>query len=91
MRVTAPGTPKDYGERHVSNATNLGGRMRFAMLVALLALAGCARNRVDDEENTRVRDSTLTARDTLAPDDTLDRGRRAMPDTAGGLDTTSRR
>jgi hypothetical protein len=65
--------------------------MRFAMLVALLAIAGCARNRAEDEENVRVRDSTVTAGDTLAPTDTMDRGRRAMPDTAGALDTTSRR
>jgi hypothetical protein len=65
--------------------------MRFAMLVALLALAGCARNRPNDEENVRIRDTTLTAGDTLAPEDTVDRARRAMPDTAGALDTTSRR
>jgi hypothetical protein len=64
--------------------------MRFAMLVALLALAGCARNRAD-EENVRIRDTTLTAGDTLAPEDTMDRARRTVPDTAGALDTTSRR
>jgi predicted component of type VI protein secretion system len=65
--------------------------MRFTMLVALLVLAGCAGNKADDKENVRIRDTTVTAGDTLAPDDTLDRARRAMPDTAGALDTTSRR
>jgi hypothetical protein len=65
--------------------------MRFTMLVALLALAGCARNKADDQENVRIRDTTLTAADTLAPEDTMDRARRAIPDTAGALDTTSRR
>jgi hypothetical protein len=66
--------------------------MRYALLVALLALAGCAGNRAEDEEGAaRIHDTTLTAGDTLAPDDTLDRSRRAVPDTAGGLDTTSRR
>jgi hypothetical protein len=65
--------------------------MRFIMLVALFALAGCARNRADEEENVRIRDTTLTAGDTLAPEDTVDRARRAIPDTAGALDTTSRR
>jgi hypothetical protein len=65
--------------------------MRFTMLVALLALAGCAGNKADDKENVRIRDTTVTAGDTLAPADTMDRSRRAMPDTAGALDTTSRR
>jgi hypothetical protein len=66
--------------------------MRYATLFALLALAGCAGNRAEDEQGAaRVRDTTMSAGDTLAPDDTLDRTRRAMPDTAGGVDTTSNR
>ena len=65
--------------------------MRIRTLIAFLVVAGCARNADTETEQTRVRDTTLTAGDTIAPDDTLDRNRRAVPDTAGGLDTTSRR
>jgi hypothetical protein len=65
--------------------------MRFTMLVALLALAGCAGNKADDKENVRIRDTTVTAGDTLAPEVTSVRARRAIPDTAGAVDTTSRR
>jgi len=65
--------------------------MRIIALVALLLVGGCARNADTETGETRVRDTTLTASDSLAPDDTLDRGRRALPDTAGDLDTTSRR
>jgi hypothetical protein len=64
--------------------------MRLALLVALLAL-GCARYGSTDEEETRLRDTTLTAADTISPGDTIDRARGANPDTAGGLDTTSRK
>jgi hypothetical protein len=65
--------------------------MRLTTILALLLLAGCARNSNPETEQVRVRDTTLTAADTLAPDDTLDRGRRTIPDTAEDLDTTSRR
>ncbi len=56
-----------------------------------MVLAGCAGNRSSDDEAVRVRDSAFTASDTLSPDDTLYRERRVVPDTVGGLDTTSRR
>ena len=65
--------------------------MRIIVLVALLLVGGCARNADTETEEARVRDTTVTASDTLAPDDTVDRARRAIPDTAGDLDTTSRR
>jgi hypothetical protein len=66
--------------------------MRIAPLLTLLCLGlGCARNSDDQTGQARVRDTTLTAADTLSPDDTLDRARRVAPDTAGDLDTTSRR
>jgi hypothetical protein len=66
--------------------------MRLATLFALLALAGCAGNRAEDGQGAaRVRDTTLTSADTLAPGDTLDRARRPVPDTAITVDTTSNR
>ena len=65
--------------------------MQFTYLLALFLLVACARNPDTEDENTRVRDTTLTAADTITPDDTLDRTRRVVPDTGGDLDTTSRR
>lgn len=64
--------------------------MRLISFVVLL-LISCARNADTDADESRVRDTTLTAADTVNPGDTLDRARRPVPDTAGGLDTTSRR
>jgi hypothetical protein len=55
--------------------------MRLSRLVTLALLASCARNPETGARETRVRDTTT---------DTLDHA-RAIPDTAGGLDTTSRR
>jgi hypothetical protein len=66
--------------------------LSFSTLAIALTLAlGCARNSDDRTGQARVRDTTLTPADSLSPNDTLDRARRAVPDTAGGLDTTSRR
>jgi hypothetical protein len=65
--------------------------MRLLCILPMFLVSACARNPDPEDENMRVRDTTLTAADTLAPDDTLDRARRAVPDTAGDLDTTSRR
>ncbi|MBA3444947.1 MAG: hypothetical protein H0T58_08880 [Gemmatimonadales bacterium] len=65
--------------------------MRLAGLLALLLLAGCARNPEGEDENMRTRDTTMTTIDTVGSDDTVYRTRPALPDTAGGLDTTSRR
>jgi hypothetical protein len=42
-------------------------------------LAGCASNRSSDEPGTRVRDTTLTPRDTTNPDDTLPHIRDTVP------------
>jgi hypothetical protein len=64
--------------------------MRSSSILALLLVFGCARNPDTQPEQLRVRDTALTSEDTVAPDDTLDRSRRTIPDTAGGLDTTSR-
>ena len=65
---------------------------RPATILTLALLGhGCARNSDDGAGRARVRDTTLTAADTIAPGDTLDRARRVVPDTAGALDTTSRR
>ncbi|MBA3345993.1 MAG: hypothetical protein H0T44_11995 [Gemmatimonadales bacterium] len=63
----------------------------LSAVVGVMVLAGCAGNRSSDDEAVRVRDSAFTASDTLSPDDTLYRERRVVPDTVGGLDTTSRR
>ena len=65
--------------------------MRITPMLALLLVAACAGNREAETGQARVRDTVLTASDTLTPQDTLDRARRAIPDTSEGLDTTSRR
>ena len=64
--------------------------MRLPSLLVLLLLGGCARNSDRDTADARIRDTVLTAADTVTPNDTLDHARRAVPDTVGGLDTTSR-
>jgi len=63
----------------------------LSAVVGLVVLAGCAGNRSSDDDAVRVRDSAFTESDTLSPDDTVYRERRVVPDTVGGLDTTSRR
>jgi len=65
--------------------------MRVARLAALLLLSSCARNPDANDENMRVRDTTMTSADTLGLNDTTPPSRRIVPDTAGDLDTTSRR
>jgi hypothetical protein len=56
--------------------------MRRLLLIALLAAAsGCARNRDSEAAGARVRDSTLTARDTTNPSDTLPRVRAPVRDS----------
>jgi predicted component of type VI protein secretion system len=57
--------------------------MSRVMLVALVGLftAGCARNRSSDEPGTRIRDTTMTAKDTTNPNDTLPHIRDSTPDT----------
>ena len=54
--------------------------------VVSMAVVGCAGNRSSDEPNARIRDTTLTARDTTHPNDTLPHireGDSARADTAG--------
>jgi hypothetical protein len=67
----------------VRDAFHLGGYMRSTSLVALLALGipACASNRGSDEPGARVHDTTLTARDTTNPNDTLPHIRDSMPDS----------
>jgi hypothetical protein len=65
--------------------------MRITLVLTALQLAACARNSDTEAGRERLRDTTLTPADTLAPEDTLDRARPAIPDTTGAPDTTSRR
>jgi hypothetical protein len=86
-----PHPPLEGGVDHEGDSSDHEDiSMRITPVLALLLVTGCARNS-DTEEGMRVRDTTLTAADTTAPEDTLDRARRAVPDTTGDLDTTSRR
>ena len=57
--------------------------MRSVLVYALLAsaVAGCASNQAGDQAGTRIHDTTLTARDTVNPNDTLPHIRDSMPDT----------
>jgi hypothetical protein len=57
--------------------------MTRALLLSLLALAAsdCARNKGSEEPGTRIRDTTLTAKDTTNPNDTLTHIRDSVPDT----------
>jgi hypothetical protein len=56
--------------------------MRPMLLIALLAVAlGCARNRGSEAAGARIRDTTLTAQDTINPNDTLPRIRDTVPDS----------
>jgi hypothetical protein len=56
--------------------------MRRVLLAAMFAAAlGCARNRSSESAGTRIHDTTLTARDTINPNDTLARIRDSVPDS----------
>ena len=57
--------------------------MTRLLLLSVLAFAapGCARNKGSEEPATRIRDTTLTAKDTTNPNDTLPHIRDSMPDT----------
>jgi hypothetical protein len=57
--------------------------MPRVLLFSVLALAvgGCARNKGSEEPGTRIRDTTMTARDTTNPNDTLPHIRDTVPDT----------
>jgi predicted component of type VI protein secretion system len=55
-------------------------RLLLAGLVSTLA-AGCASNRAADEPGARIRDTTMTVKDTTNPNDTLPRVRDSVPDS----------
>ena len=57
--------------------------MRRLLLMGLLAaaLTGCARNKASNEPATRIRDTTITAKDTTNPNDTLPHIRDSLPDS----------
>ena len=44
--------------------------MRLRMLMGIVALVGCASNRSSDEPEARIRDSAMTASDTVESSDT---------------------
>jgi hypothetical protein len=56
--------------------------MRRMLLIALLAaVLGCAKNPNSEAAGARIHDTTLTARDTIDPNDTLPRIRDTVPDS----------
>jgi hypothetical protein len=56
--------------------------MRRMLVVALLAaVLGCAKNRNSEAAGARMHDTTLTARDTMNPTDSLPRIRDTVPDS----------
>jgi hypothetical protein len=56
--------------------------MRQMLLIALLAAApGCAKNPDSDTAGARIHEDTLTAKDTIDPNDTLTHIRDTMPDS----------
>jgi hypothetical protein len=55
--------------------------MRPMLLIVLAATLGCAGNRRSEAAGARIHDTTLTARDTTNPNDTLPRIRDSVPDS----------
>jgi hypothetical protein len=56
--------------------------IRSVLLVgALVGALGCARNRSSEAAGARIHDTTLTAKDTTNPNDTLPRIRDTVPDS----------
>ena len=55
-------------------------RLILAGLVSTLA-AGCASNKAADKPGARIRDTTVTPRDTVNPNDTLPHIRDSVPDS----------
>jgi hypothetical protein len=51
------------------------------MVAMIAALAGCASNKTTDEPGTRVRDSSMTAQDSVNPSDTATHIRDTVPDS----------
>jgi hypothetical protein len=54
---------------------------RVLLLVMLGTGHACASNGGSHETGARIRDTTMTARDTTTPEDTLPRVRDSVPDT----------
>jgi hypothetical protein len=52
----------------------------FAGLISMV-LGGCASNNAADDPGARIRDTTLTGRDTTDPNDTLPHIRDTVPDS----------
>jgi hypothetical protein len=59
------------------------GPLKALLLAGMtsMALGGCASNNAADEPGARIRDTTLTAQDTINPNDTLPRIRDSVPDS----------
>jgi predicted component of type VI protein secretion system len=55
-------------------------RLILAGLVSVV-VAGCASNKASNEPGMRIRDTTLTAKDTANPNDTLAHIRDTVPDS----------
>jgi predicted component of type VI protein secretion system len=57
--------------------------MRGLILAGVVTMAalGCASNKAADEPGTRIRDTTMTAKDTTNPSDTLPHIRDSVPDS----------
>ncbi len=62
-------------------------RIAVARVLSLIIVPACARNQEEqpgtpaNRETARIRDTTLTAKDTLAPGDTLPHIRDTLPDS----------
>src|SRR4051794_24674483 len=59
------------------------GLMKRMMLAALVTaiLPACASNKAADQPGARIRDTTMTAKDTTNPNDTLPHVRDTVPDS----------
>jgi hypothetical protein len=57
--------------------------MRGLILAGMVTIAalGCASNKGADEPGTRIRDTTMTAKDTTNPSDTFPHIRDSVPDS----------
>jgi hypothetical protein len=61
----------------------LGELMRGLILAGMVTMGtlGCASNKAANEPGTRIRDTTMTAKGTTNPNDTLPRIRDSVPDS----------
>jgi hypothetical protein len=77
--------PKNKRKRGMIAQTFIGASpmVRAILLGALVTTAatGCAKNRSADEPSTRIRDTTMTAKDTTNPNDTLPHIRDSVSDS----------